>query len=110
MLVPRMAKAPTTLPTGEDARAFIAAVPDEARRQDAQKLCRLLSDWTRQPPVMWGASTSITRCCERWSSVPFERTVAPIGRPQMREKRRVDADGRTALDAVPSRSVVTVSG
>jgi Domain of unknown function (DU1801) len=55
MLVARMAKAPKTLPTGEDARAFIAAVPNEARRRDAQTLCRLLSDWTRQPPVMWGA-------------------------------------------------------
>jgi hypothetical protein len=45
-----------TLPTGEDAPAFIAAVPNEARREDARRLCGLLADWTGEPPMMWGTS------------------------------------------------------
>jgi Domain of unknown function (DU1801) len=51
-----MPESQKTLPTGEDARAFIAAVRDEARRADAQKLCGLLADWTGEPPVMWGTT------------------------------------------------------
>jgi hypothetical protein len=45
-----------TLPTGESAEDFIAAVPDAARRDDAQRLAGLLSEWTGEPPVMWGTS------------------------------------------------------
>jgi hypothetical protein len=45
-----------TLPSDESAEAFIAAVPDEARREDAQRLSGLLAEWTAEPPVMWGAS------------------------------------------------------
>jgi Domain of unknown function (DU1801) len=51
-----MAASQKTLPTGEDAQAFIAAVSDEARREDARKLCGLLADWTGEPPMMWGTS------------------------------------------------------
>jgi Domain of unknown function (DU1801) len=51
-----MAESQKTLPTGEDAGAFIAAVPDEGRREDARRLCGLLAEWTGEPPVMWGAS------------------------------------------------------
>jgi hypothetical protein len=51
-----MAQSQKTLPTGEDPEAFLAAVPDEARRQDARRLCRLLVDWTGEPPAMWGPS------------------------------------------------------
>lgn len=56
MLLPAMAGSPKTLPTGENPEAFIAAVPDEARREDARTLCRLLADWTGEPPAMWGTS------------------------------------------------------
>ena len=45
-----------TLPSGESAEAFIAAVPQDARREDAQKLSGLLAEWTGEPPVMWGTS------------------------------------------------------
>ena len=45
-----------TLPSDRSAEAFIAAVPGDAPREDAQKLCGLLSDWTGEPPVMWGTS------------------------------------------------------
>jgi hypothetical protein len=45
-----------TLPTGQDVHAFIAAVPDPARRGDGRSLCALLADWTGEPPAMWGTS------------------------------------------------------
>jgi Domain of unknown function (DU1801) len=45
-----------TLPTSDDVEAFLAAVPNEARREDARALCRLLADWTSEQPAMWGAS------------------------------------------------------
>lgn len=50
-----MAASRKTLPNDESAEAFIAAVPDDARRADAQKLCGLLAEWTGESPVMWGA-------------------------------------------------------
>jgi hypothetical protein len=36
--------------------AFIAAVDNAARREDAQRLCGLLAAWTGEPPTMWGTS------------------------------------------------------
>jgi hypothetical protein len=45
-----------TVPTSEDARAFLGAVSNEQRRMDAQRLCALLSDWTGEPPALWGTS------------------------------------------------------
>ena len=51
-----MAPSQKTLPTGEDAEAFIAAVTDAARREDARALCALLAGWTGEPPAMWGTS------------------------------------------------------
>ena len=47
---------PKTLPTAVSAETFIAAVSGDARREDAQKLCGLLTEWTGEPPVMWGTS------------------------------------------------------
>ena len=51
-----MAESQKTLRTGDDPEAFLASVSDDARRADAQTLCRLLADWTGEPPAMWGAS------------------------------------------------------
>jgi Domain of unknown function (DU1801) len=51
-----MAGSQKTLPNDQSAEAFIAAVPDDARRADAEKLCGLLTEWTGESPVMWGAS------------------------------------------------------
>jgi hypothetical protein len=45
-----------TLPGDESAEAFIAAVPDDRRRADAERLAGLLSEWTGEKPVMWGSS------------------------------------------------------
>jgi hypothetical protein len=51
-----MAQSQKTLPTGEDPEAFLAGVSNEARRDDARALCRLLAEWTGEPPAMWGPS------------------------------------------------------
>lgn len=45
-----------TKPTAVTPQDFIAAVPDAARRADAQALCALMERVTGQPPVMWGPS------------------------------------------------------
>ena len=45
-----------TLPTDASVEAFIAAVPDDRRRADAEKLSGLLADWTGEAAAMWGAS------------------------------------------------------
>ena len=51
-----MADSQKTLPTDASADAFIAAVPDDKRRADAERLAGLLAEWTGEPPVMWGKS------------------------------------------------------
>jgi hypothetical protein len=51
-----MSASQKTLPSDDSPEAFIAAVADGARREDAQKLCRLMAEWTGESPVMWGAS------------------------------------------------------
>jgi hypothetical protein len=45
-----------TLPSDQSADAFLAAVPDDARREDALALAGLMSEWTGEPAVMWGTS------------------------------------------------------
>jgi hypothetical protein len=46
----------TTVPTDADVAAFIAGVPDDVRRRDAETLVGLLREVTGQQPVMWGPS------------------------------------------------------
>jgi hypothetical protein len=45
-----------TQPTDADVDGFLAAIPDPARRADAQALCALMADVTGRPPVLWGTS------------------------------------------------------
>jgi hypothetical protein len=45
-----------TLPSEHGVDVFLSSVPGEARREDAQKLAGLLTEWTGEPPVMWGTS------------------------------------------------------
>ena len=45
-----------TLPGGDSAEVFLSELSGEARREDAQKLAGLLTEWTGEPPVMWGTS------------------------------------------------------
>jgi hypothetical protein len=74
-----MAQSQKTLPTGEDAEAFIAAVPDATRRDDARTLCALLTEWTGEPPVMWGPSiVGFGRYHYRYES-GHEGTAALVG-------------------------------
>ncbi|MBQ1498232.1 MAG: DUF1801 domain-containing protein [Sphingomonas sp.] len=35
---------------------FVAAVPDEARRADAEAVCAMMARLTGEPPKMWGPS------------------------------------------------------
>jgi hypothetical protein len=45
-----------TVPTDGDVQAFLASVPDERRRLDAQEVCQLMQEVTGEQPVMWGDS------------------------------------------------------
>ncbi|MFG1660990.1 DUF1801 domain-containing protein [Micromonospora chersina] len=49
-------KQPVTVPTDASVDDFLAAVPDDRRRADAERLCALLCEVTGEPPVMWGPS------------------------------------------------------
>ncbi len=45
-----------TTPAGGNVGAFLAAVPDERRRRDAQLLVELFAKVTGESPVLWGTS------------------------------------------------------
>jgi len=49
-------KQPVTVPTDASVDNFLAAVPDERRRTDAERLCTILREVTGEPAVMWGPS------------------------------------------------------
>jgi Domain of unknown function (DU1801) len=49
-------KAPAMRRTGAPVAEFLAQVPDEQRREDAQRLCALMQEITGEPPAMWGTS------------------------------------------------------
>ena len=52
-----MAKSTTkTKPTEVEVDAYLAAVTPEAKRADAEALCRLLGAWSGETPKMWGPS------------------------------------------------------
>ena len=45
-----------TKPTKLSVSAFLKAVPDEQKREDAAKLIEIMRAATKQEPVMWGTS------------------------------------------------------
>lgn len=45
-----------TKATGEDVSSFLAAVPDDRRREDARALVALMGRATGEPPAMWGSN------------------------------------------------------
>jgi Domain of unknown function (DU1801) len=49
-------KARAMRPAGTSVAAFLASVPDQQRRADAERLCALMREVTGEPPVMWGTS------------------------------------------------------
>ncbi|WP_431921261.1 DUF1801 domain-containing protein [Nonomuraea jabiensis] len=49
-------KQPVTVPTDASVDDFLAAVSDERRRADAERLRAILSEVTGEPAVMWGPS------------------------------------------------------
>jgi Domain of unknown function (DU1801) len=46
--------APKTTPTDQDVGAFLAAIPDDQRRRDSERICRLMAEETGEPARMWG--------------------------------------------------------
>jgi hypothetical protein len=68
-----------TLPSEGDVEAFIASVPDERRREDAQKLSGLLAEWTGEPPVLWGKSIVGFGCHRYRYETGHEGTAALVG-------------------------------
>ena len=49
-------KGPAMRRTQASVAGFLAAVPDEQRRQDARRLCAMMREITGEPPTMWGTS------------------------------------------------------
>ena len=47
--------------TGEDVAAFLNAVPDERRRQDAQAVTALMGEVTGAEPELWGSMIGFGR-------------------------------------------------
>jgi Domain of unknown function (DU1801) len=45
---------PQTRPTDADVDAFLEAVPDQRRRDEARTVCRLMQEVTGEVPVLWG--------------------------------------------------------
>ncbi len=45
-----------TRQTAASVRKYIAAIDDETRRSDCERLIEMMSRATRQPPKMWGSS------------------------------------------------------
>ena len=47
---------PKTRPNDGDVAAFLDAVADDRRREDARTVCELMQTITRREPVLWGSS------------------------------------------------------
>ena len=57
-----------TKETGGDVTAFLDAVADPARREDAKALCALMTRATGEAPAMWGSIVGFGRCHYRYES------------------------------------------
>ncbi|GLQ57783.1 DUF1801 domain-containing protein [Devosia nitrariae] len=57
-----------TVPTSTDIDSFIAAIPDERRRADAQTLVELMGRVTGEPPILWGSMVGFGRYHYRYAS------------------------------------------
>jgi hypothetical protein len=49
-------KGPAMRRTTPPVEEFLARIPDEQRRQDAQQLCAMMQEVTGELPAMWGTS------------------------------------------------------
>jgi hypothetical protein len=49
-------KDPVMRPADGSVAEFLARVPDDARREDARRLCIMMREITGEPPAMWGNS------------------------------------------------------
>lgn len=58
-----------TKPTGASVEAFLDAVPDPPRREDARRICAMMERLSGEPPEMWGPSiVGFGRCRYRYDS------------------------------------------
>jgi hypothetical protein len=51
-----------TRPTGQDAVAFLNAVPDEKKRRDCFTLLDRMRETAQAEPVLWGDSIVLIAC------------------------------------------------
>ena len=65
-----------TRPTGEDVTAFLNAVPDQRRRQDAQTVVRLMREVTGVEPELWGSIIGFGRLRYTCSDRKVRETMA----------------------------------
>jgi hypothetical protein len=49
-------KGPAMRATGAPAEQFLARLPNHQQREDARRLCAMMTEVTGEPPVMWGTS------------------------------------------------------
>jgi hypothetical protein len=57
----RTAAAQKTLPHSASVSAFLDAVPDARRREDAKSVAELMASLTGEPAVMWGGMAGFGR-------------------------------------------------
>jgi hypothetical protein len=57
-----------TRPHSGDVNAFIAQIPDAAKRADSDTLIALMSELTGEPPVLWGTMVGFGQYHYRYAS------------------------------------------
>jgi hypothetical protein len=87
-----------------DVEAFLAKVPDPARRADAQAVCHLIAEVTGEQPAMWGTSivgfgTYHYRYARRFTT----------GKSCLHLKRLADAD-QAALRQLVAAALIHLDG
>jgi hypothetical protein len=70
--------APKTTVTDADVDAFIAAIRDDQRRQESERICRLMAEATGQPPRMWGSGNLVLYLMEGFEG--YEELLARLGK------------------------------
>jgi hypothetical protein len=99
-----MAESQKTVPSDESVEAFIAAVPDDARREDALELSRLLAEWTGEPPVMNLVVYLVGGVQDRYPKLLEQLGPHKVGKGCLYLKRLDDANAE-ALRALVDRTV-----
>lgn len=97
-----------TQPTDDSVARFLAAVPDERRREDAERLCQIMAEETGEPAVMWGSAivgfgatqytnTSGTHDFFRVGFSPRKANLALYGMPEPDNTLGPHSNGKSCL-------------